>query len=347
MCINELVKTIIATQMSDYMMSVKRIVDRHRLLSRSEFSKWRNSGSGNVISKDEKITSTDSVSEREIRGSSAEGIERRNTNDQKIYGANWLSPRPTSGRTLKQVLSTHRLSDDVFLSDGTIPNESYLHSVARTANSANSDRNTLKGHGPLISVTKCQDSVLRASGTCETPETRDQTYPQWRELRKSSSNENEAKGRKSPLPVISIGIGVPMRHKHDQIPRPVSEFRPRLSFSKSVPLSPPAATDDRLARRLGEVQFNIDTVRSELMSMQKMDQDIARKMLTLYNEIRELKIKHSCLKHSELLDEAIYEAEMADDLPDMCDAPQKSIHRLLTSHGVTSYNIHARRFSCS
>lgn len=81
--------------------------------------------------------------------------------------------------------------------------------------------------------------------------------------------------------------------------------------------------------------------------MRRTDEELAKKFLNIYTEIQRLKMARSCLKYCRLLDEAYFEAEMADEVPDMCDAAPKSINRLLMDRGVTSFNISSRRFSCS
>ncbi|XP_045181451.2 uncharacterized protein LOC123540458 [Mercenaria mercenaria] len=149
---------------------------------------------------------------------------------------------------------------------------------------------------------------------------------------------------KSPLNLSPVFLD----KESTSVPRTNSKTsRSRLSASKSMPLSPPAENAERSARQFGDFQLKLDTLRAELLAMRKGDQELARKLLNLYSEIQILKVKNSCMNYSELLDEAMYEAEIADELPDMCDAPQKFTNKLLTSHGVTSFNIHSRRFSCS
>ena len=83
------------------------------------------------------------------------------------------------------------------------------------------------------------------------------------------------------------------------------------------------------------------------MSLRQKDQEIAKTLLKIYAELHVLKVKKSCLIYQELLEEASYEAETVDDVPDMCDAPHKFMSRILLNRGVTKHNIAWRRFSCS
>lgn len=83
------------------------------------------------------------------------------------------------------------------------------------------------------------------------------------------------------------------------------------------------------------------------MNLRQKDQDIAKFLLQIYSEIQKLKVKRSCLLHKELLEEATYDAAEAEDVPDMCDAPQKYMSKILLSRGVTKQNLAWRRFSCS
>ncbi|KAL4218287.1 hypothetical protein ACF0H5_023023 [Mactra antiquata] len=127
----------------------------------------------------------------------------------------------------------------------------------------------------------------------------------------------------------------------------VSTGKQRLSFSKSLPLSPQVVTKETRERQLCGMQLKLDMLKAELLAMRRTDQDLAHQLLQIHSEIQVQKVKRSCMKHSELLDDAIYEAEIADAFPEMCDLPLKSLSRLLTSNGVTNFNISCRRFSCS
>lgn len=81
--------------------------------------------------------------------------------------------------------------------------------------------------------------------------------------------------------------------------------------------------------------------------MRRTDEELAKKFLNIYTEIQRLKMTRSCLNYCRLLDDAFLEAEMADEVPDLCDPAHKSINKLLLEKGVTSFNISSRRFSCS
>lgn len=82
------------------------------------------------------------------------------------------------------------------------------------------------------------------------------------------------------------------------------------------------------------------------IAMRRADDDLAKKLLSLYSEIQRLKMTRSCLNYCRLLDDAFLDAEIADEVPDMCDPPHKTINKLLMERGVTNFNISSRRFSC-
>lgn len=119
-----------------------------------------------------------------------------------------------------------------------------------------------------------------------------------------------------------------------------------LEATKSMPLSS-AALPDRENLKEDNLRGDIDFLCGEMVNLRQKDQDIAKFLLQIYSEIQKLKVKRSCLLHKELLEEATYDAAEAEDVPDMCDAPQKYMSKILLSRGVTKQNLAWRRFSCS
>ena len=80
--------------------------------------------------------------------------------------------------------------------------------------------------------------------------------------------------------------------------------------------------------------------------MQRVDEDLAKRLMTIHSQIQRFKMARSCLNYCRLLDDAFLEAEMADEVPDMCDPAHKTINKVLMERGVTNFNISSRRFSC-
>ncbi|KAH3835668.1 uncharacterized protein LOC127877498 [Dreissena polymorpha] len=126
----------------------------------------------------------------------------------------------------------------------------------------------------------------------------------------------------------------------------VSPRRPLL-HSKSVPISPPLVTPERTSRMWQDTHRKLGMLAADLVGLRMADEALAKKFLDIYSEIQTLRMRRSCVTHCALLDEAYYSAEVADEVPDVCDAAPKSINKLLHSKGVTSFNISNRRFSCS
>lgn len=82
------------------------------------------------------------------------------------------------------------------------------------------------------------------------------------------------------------------------------------------------------------------------LAMRTQDQDIARKLLSLRQEMNALKLQWSCDEHKEMLEEAQCDLEEMHELQDICDTPLDSGQPYqLKQIGVTKMNLNARRFS--
>ncbi|XP_062891411.1 protein FAM167A [Mobula hypostoma] len=92
-------------------------------------------------------------------------------------------------------------------------------------------------------------------------------------------------------------------------------------------------------------------VRAELREMQSLDQQLARRLMSLRREIHRLKVEQVCHQHKEMLDDVTYGLEECEEQSDLlCDIPLKAAFSLSTplKHiGVTKMNINSRRFSLS
>ncbi|XP_072263449.1 protein FAM167A [Pyxicephalus adspersus] len=90
-------------------------------------------------------------------------------------------------------------------------------------------------------------------------------------------------------------------------------------------------------------------LRKELTEMRLQDQQLARQLMRLRNDINKLKIEQTCHLHRRMLNDATYELEERDELSDLlCDFPMMSSFGLSTPLkliGVTKMNINSRRFS--
>ncbi|XP_067999319.1 protein FAM167A [Melanerpes formicivorus] len=90
-------------------------------------------------------------------------------------------------------------------------------------------------------------------------------------------------------------------------------------------------------------------LRKELAEMRLQDQQLARQLMRLHSDINKLKIEQTCHLHQRMLNDATYELEERDELPDLfCDFPlvnSFSLSMPLKLIGVTKMNINSRRFS--
>ncbi|NXH10388.1 F167A protein, partial [Bucco capensis] len=90
-------------------------------------------------------------------------------------------------------------------------------------------------------------------------------------------------------------------------------------------------------------------LRKELAEMRLQDQQLARQLMRLRGDINQLKIEQTCHLHQRMLNDATFELEERDELPDLfCDFPllhSFSLSTPLKLIGVTKMNINSRRFS--
>ncbi|CAL1544579.1 unnamed protein product [Lymnaea stagnalis] len=101
-------------------------------------------------------------------------------------------------------------------------------------------------------------------------------------------------------------------------------------------------TTDR-KQRINEA---LDWLKNELQEMRSQDQTLARQLLTIRQDIHQLKLQRCTAEHQDLIDD--YQSEMEDlhELSYVLDIPQPLYGNNPLKHiGVTRLNLSARRFS--
>ncbi|NXD31289.1 F167A protein, partial [Spelaeornis formosus] len=97
------------------------------------------------------------------------------------------------------------------------------------------------------------------------------------------------------------------------------------------------------------LQAALEWLRTELRSMQALDQRLAQQLLRLRARLHRLKVEQACHQHKEMLDDATFGLEGCEEDSDLlCTIPPKAAFLLSTplKHiGVTRMNINSRRFS--
>ncbi|KAM4521506.1 protein FAM167A isoform 1-T2 [Odontesthes bonariensis] len=118
-----------------------------------------------------------------------------------------------------------------------------------------------------------------------------------------------------------------------------------------------AANSDEIQRKLPSGVLkgfeNIDEaltwLRRELTDMRLQDQQLARQLMRLRNDINTLKIEQTCHLHRRMLNDATFGLEEKDELSDLlCECPVTpglGLSAPLRLIGVTKMNINSRRFS--
>lgn len=87
-------------------------------------------------------------------------------------------------------------------------------------------------------------------------------------------------------------------------------------------------------------------ITEELTDMRHQDQDLARQLLSIRQEIQRIKLNMSCEYHEDMLTDVQLEMEELEELSEICDQLPPVINDNPLRHlGVTRMNISARRFS--
>jgi len=125
--------------------------------------------------------------------------------------------------------------------------------------------------------------------------------------------------------------------------RQLGDLFARRSCSRDGSLDEaPSRPMDARWSRIGEA---LQKLRNELLSMQQLDQELARTLIALRRDIHNVKLQMSYARHQEDLEEAIEIEEQRDDLGELCDDLPDQFSPALRNCGVTRMNIHSRRFS--
>jgi hypothetical protein len=90
-------------------------------------------------------------------------------------------------------------------------------------------------------------------------------------------------------------------------------------------------------------------LKNELIEMRGEDQTLARRLISIRQEIHELKLEWSCDEHRMILEEAREELDEDDLLAELCDSPlhigPQGPMAPFKELGITRMNISRRRFS--
>ncbi|XP_071397440.1 protein FAM167A [Centroberyx affinis] len=99
----------------------------------------------------------------------------------------------------------------------------------------------------------------------------------------------------------------------------------------------------------GNIDEALNWLRKELTEMRLQDQQLARQLMRLRNDINKLKIEQTCHLHRRMLNDATFGLEERDELSDLlCECPVTpglGLSAPLRLIGVTKMNINSRRFS--
>ncbi|XP_026174483.1 protein FAM167A [Mastacembelus armatus] len=99
----------------------------------------------------------------------------------------------------------------------------------------------------------------------------------------------------------------------------------------------------------GNIDEALSWLRRELTDMRLQDQQLARQLMRLRNDINKLKIEQTCHLHRRMLNDATFGLEERDELSDLlCECPVTpglGLSAPLRLIGVTKMNINSRRFS--
>ncbi|XP_041830957.1 protein FAM167A isoform X2 [Melanotaenia boesemani] len=161
-------------------------------------------------------------------------------------------------------------------------------------------------------------------------ETRRPSYLEWK-ARLEKESFKESGNAKYPIHVEPEG----KRLTHKQTATNSDEIQQKLPSG--------------LLKGFENIDEALTWLRRELMDMRLQDQQLARQLIRLRNDINMLKIEQTCHQHRRMLNDATFGLEEKDELSDLlCECPVTpglGLSAPLRLIGVTKMNINSRRFS--
>ncbi|CAC5366813.1 unnamed protein product [Mytilus coruscus] len=122
--------------------------------------------------------------------------------------------------------------------------------------------------------------------------------------------------------------------------------RSRRRLKPELVTDPDLSGKDTLTvERKEKINQALDWLREELHEMRSQDQELARTLLTLRQDINQLKLKRSYEEHKDMLEGVKCDMEDVQEMKDICDLPIDTPENPLKRLGVTPMNISSRRFS--
>ncbi|XP_032399056.1 protein FAM167A [Etheostoma spectabile] len=161
-------------------------------------------------------------------------------------------------------------------------------------------------------------------------ETRRPSYLEWK-ARLEAESFRESRIEKGPIQLEPEGTIVP----------------PKETVVKSDVIQ--CTLPSGVLKGFGNIDEALCWLRRELTDMRLQDQQLARQLMRLRNDINKLKIEQTCHLHRRMLNDATFGLEERDELSDLlCECPVTpglGLSAPLRLIGVTKMNINSRRFS--
>jgi len=106
--------------------------------------------------------------------------------------------------------------------------------------------------------------------------------------------------------------------------------------------------DKDVPPRFANASDAIEWIKNELIELRTLDHSLARQLISLRDEINQIKLQKSCTEHQALLDDVTLELEEQDEISDLCDIIHlRNYTSPLRDIGITKMNLNSRRFSLS
>ncbi|XP_034435508.1 protein FAM167A [Hippoglossus hippoglossus] len=161
-------------------------------------------------------------------------------------------------------------------------------------------------------------------------ETRRPSYLEWKAQLEADRFKESGTGQN---PILKEAEGKPAAPKEGAVNPDVIQCKPPSGVLKGF----------------GNIDEALSWLRRELTDMRLQDQQLARQLMRLRNDINKLKIEQTCHLHRRMLNDATFGMEEQDELSDLlfeCPVtPGLGLSAPLRLIGVTKMNINSRRFS--
>lgn len=243
---------------------------------------------------------------------------------------------------------TH-LSPDLHVERKTLDFQNMKDFRRASLSSINENNHLLENESemcPEIVITPCEEAPplneILSNNTLEIETSQNDDSSNGNSLSRNSSNSDLTKLK---LTATRLQLGTRRSSYDEWKEKYIYKTRRRSKPDLSVNMDEngnDVLTQDRKERINSALQW----LKTELSEMRSQDQELARTLLSIRQDIHQLKLRRSCQQHQDMLEEVKCDMEEIQEIQNICDIPIESVNNNpLKQLGVTPMNLSTRRFS--